>query len=505
MEKEIKNIIDNFKNLKILVVGDAILDTYIYGTTDRICREAPVPVFNAEEEKYSCGGAANTAINLSALGAETYYLTVLGKDSNAHELLNVLQKNKVHCEFILRDKTRKTIAKKRAIALSNIILRLDEGTVTDINEDLEEELLKNILTVSDFVDAILFSDYGFGVITDSLIKSLQSFTSSFEKPVLVDSKNLTRFKILHPDVVKPNYEEAFQLLDLAKISKNKRAQQVMKNAEVLLTKTGAENITVTLDDDGVVLIRKGKKPYCVDCIPRDSKNTIGAGDTFISALTLALASKLKMETCVEIAAAAAAIVVQKDGTTGCTNVELKSYFNPVPKYISGNEELLNIIRELRKKGKKIVFTNGCFDLIHKGHIALLDKAREAGDVLIVGVNNDDSARKVKGTDRPVNTLEDRIAVLAGLQSIDYLISFAEERPLQLIKIVHPDVFVKGSDYTETSIPEMPLLKKLGCEVKIIKSLKHISTTDIIQRINDINEEGVAKNDFRKATKMVPVG
>jgi len=504
MAKGIKNIIDNFKNLKILVVGDAILDTYIYGTTDRICREAPVPVFNAEEEKYSCGGAANTAINLSALGAETYYLTVLGKDSNAQELLNVLQKNHVHCEFILRDKTRKTIAKKRVIALSNIILRLDEGTVTDINKNFEEELLKQISDASHFADAILFSDYGFGVITDSLIKSLQSGVSSFRKPILIDSKNLTRFKNLHPAAVKPNYEEALQLLNLFKTSKIKRAEQVMKHSEILLSKTGAQNVAITLDDNGVVLIRKGKKPYCVDCIPRDSKNTIGAGDTFISALTLAMASKLKMEICVEIASAAAAIVVQKDGTNVCSNVELKSYFNSVPKYLSNNEDLSNTIKELRKKDKKIVFTNGCFDLIHKGHIALLDKAREAGDVLIVGVNNDESAKKVKGPDRPVNTLEDRIAVLAGLQSVDYIISFAEESPLQLIKAVHPDVFVKGSDYTETSIPEMPLLKKLGCEVKIIASQYHISTTDIIHKINDINEEADSKTDFRKSGKMVPV-
>lgn len=503
MQKEIKKIIDNFKNLKILVIGDAILDTYIYGATDRICREAPVPVFNAERENYSCGGAANTAMNLAALGAETYYLTVLGKDSNAIQVLNVLRSHNVHCEFILHDKARKTITKKRVIALSNIILRLDEGTVSDINKDFENRLLKKILQINNFTDATLFSDYGFGVITDSLIQSLRPLVPSFQKPVLVDSKNVRRFKNIHPDAVKPNYEEALALLNLSKISKNKRVGQVMKNSEALLNKTGAHNVAVTLDDDGVVLIRKGKKPYCVNCIPRDSKNTIGAGDTFISALTLAIASKLKMETSVEIAAAAAAIVVQKNGTAGCSNVELKSYFNTIPKYISNKEELANTIKELRRKEKKIVFTNGCFDLIHKGHISLLEKAREAGDVLIVGINNDESARKVKGADRPVNTLEDRITVLAGLQSVDYIIAFAEESPLQLIKTVHPDVFVKGADYTETSIPEMPLLKKLECEIKIIPSQFHISTTEIIHRINDISEEADAKNNLKKRPKMIP--
>ena len=166
MKKEIKNIIDHFKNLKILVIGDAILDTYIYGTTDRICREAPVPVFNSTDETYSCSGAANTAINLAALGAETYYLTVVGKDSNARCLIDILHKHNVHSEYILKDKSRKTIAKKRVIASSNIILRLDEGTTADIDEELENELLQKFFELEDFVDAIIISDYGFGVITD---------------------------------------------------------------------------------------------------------------------------------------------------------------------------------------------------------------------------------------------------------------------------------------------------------------------------------------------------
>ncbi|HXR83255.1 MAG TPA: D-glycero-beta-D-manno-heptose 1-phosphate adenylyltransferase [Hanamia sp.] len=501
MKNEIKNIIDHFKNLKILVIGDAILDTYIYGTTDRICREAPVPVFNSTEENYSCGGAANTAINVSALGAETYYLTVLGKDFNAKCLLDNLHRNNVHTEFILKDKTRKTIAKKRVIASSNIILRLDEGTTADINDEIENELLQKFFEIEDFVDAIIISDYGFGVITDSFIHSLQSI-GSFSKPIIVDSKDVSRFKNLHPFAVKPNYEEVLQLLKIPKVPKNKRIEQILKKSDALLKNSGAENVVVTLDIDGVILFQKAKKAYHVNCVPRDLKNTIGAGDTFISALTLAAGSGLKMEEATEIAAAAAAIVVQKDGTALCTNVQLKSYFNSVPKYISNTEELESIIKELRKKGKKIVFTNGCFDLIHKGHIALLNKAREAGDVLIVGVNNDESARKVKGPDRPVNTLEDRITVLAGLQSIDYIISFGEESPLQLIKSVHPDVFVKGADYTEKSIPELPLLKKLSCQVKIIPCLQDISTTNIIHRINEIVEETEQKNEVKKTGKIM---
>lgn len=491
-----KNIAD-FKKLKILVVGDAILDTYIYGTIDKICREAPVPVFNATHQKFCCGGAANTALNVAALGAETYFLSVLGKDSNAKELYEILHANNIHTEFIVNDKSRKTIAKKRVIASSNIILRLDEGTVSEINESIEKELLKKFFLIADFVDAILISDYGFGVITDTFIRSIEDLKTWFPKPVIVDAKNLSRFKNIHPDAVKPNYQETLQLLNIAKVPINKRAEQVIKNEDLLLTVTGAENIAATLDESGMVLLRKEKKPFLVPCIPKEAKNTIGAGDTFVSALTLGMALNLPIETATEIACAAASIVVQKEDTTLCTNIQLKAYFNDIPKYLSNHEDVVNTIKELKEKGKKIVFTNGCFDLIHKGHIALLNQAREAGDVLIVGVNNDESARKVKGPDRPVNTLEDRIAVLAGLQSIDYLVAFSEVSPIHLLKEVHPNVFVKGADYTETSIPEINLLKKLGCEIKIIPHKQDISTTNIIQRINEIVEEAGRNKDLKK--------
>jgi D-beta-D-heptose 7-phosphate kinase/D-beta-D-heptose 1-phosphate adenosyltransferase len=275
-----------------------------------------------------------------------------------------------------------------------------------------------------------------------------------------------------------------------------RAGQVSLHAKKLFEVTGAHKVAVTLDADGVVFLEKGKEPFRIVAVPQDNKRAIGAGDTFVGAMTLALASKVKGEIAVQIAAAAAAVVVQKDGTVGCTNSELKAYFTSVPKFITDSGQLAEIVSELRKQGKRIVFTNGCFDIIHKGHISLLNKAREAGDVLIVGVNNDNSIRKLKGPERPINNLEDRITVLGGLRSVDYLIAFEEESPVQLIKEVHPDVFVKGGTYTETSIPEAPLLKKLGCQVKIVPYLEEHSTTSIINKIRDINHEvevGLAMN------------
>lgn len=493
MKEKLSNIIDNFRNLKILVIGDAILDTYVDGSPDRVSREAPVMVFNVNEQEHYCGGAANTAINVAALGAETYFLTILGKDSSSRELMDVLKKNKVNTDFIIRDKGRVTIAKKRIMAASHMLMRIDEGTTTAITEACEKELLKKIGEVYDEADAVIISDYGFGVITNAIIEGIKEIISKERKVIVADGRDVSRFRILKPDAVKPNYEETIKLLNIEKTN-NSRDQQISAYSKKLFELTGANKIAVTLDADGVLLLEKGKEPFRISAIPQENKKAIGAGDTFTSALTLSLAGKVTGEAAVQIAAAAAAVVVQKDGTVCCSNNELKAYFNAVPKYISQAEQLAEIVRDLKKQGKKIVFTNGCFDIIHKGHITLLNKAREAGDVLIVGVNNDNSIRKLKGPDRPINNLEDRLTVLAGLQSVDYLISFEEESPVQLIKQVHPHVFVKGGTYTETSIPEAPLLKKLGCKVKIVPYIEEHSTTQIINKIQAPALKGEKRKD-----------
>lgn len=481
MNDTLTDIVESFKKLKVLVIGDAILDTYVEGAPDRVSREAPVMVFNVEEQKHQCGGSANTAINVAALGADTYYLTVLGKDANSRELTDVLKKHGVHTDFIIKDKARTTIAKKRIIAAGHQLMRIDEGTTTAIGEQCEKELLARIAELYASIDAIIVSDYGFGVITTNLINGIKDLTQKEHKLVVVDSRDLSRFKALKPDAVKPNYEETVKLLNIDKAIENRDAQ-VLEHSKKLHEITGANKVAVTLDVDGVLFFEKSKLPHRIQTVPQDNKKAIGAGDTFISAMTLALAAKIQGAVAADIAAAAAAVVVQKEGTVGCTNSELKAYFNAVPKYISRTEHLVEIVKDLRKQGKRIAFTNGCFDIIHKGHIHLLNKAREAGDVLIVGVNSDNSIKNLKGADRPINNLEDRLTVLAGLQSVDYLISFDEESPVQLIKEVHPDVFVKGGNYTETSIPEAALLKKLNVQVKIVPYLEEHRTTHIINKI-----------------------
>jgi D-beta-D-heptose 7-phosphate kinase/D-beta-D-heptose 1-phosphate adenosyltransferase len=488
MKENFIGVIERFKKLKVLVIGDAILDTYIIATPEKFGREAPVPVFNVQEYKYQCGGAANTAVNVAALGAECYFLTVTGKDPGARSLSETLKQHGVHAEYLIKDKARNTIVKKRIIASSNILFRIDEGSTIAINEQCENELIQRLSELYPLIDMVIISDYECGVLTNAVIDAVKMMSEDHRVPVVVDAKTLSRFKILKPYAVKPNYEEAIKISGIEKITGVKRTEQMLQHEMELFAITGADKIAVTLDEDGVLLFEKGKPPYKISCTPTNSKNSIGAGDTFTSAFALALALNTEASEAAEIGAAAAAVIMQKEGTAECTNYELKNHFKSIPKYIATTEELASIITDLKRQHKKIVFTNGCFDLLHTGHIYLLNNARKEGDVLIVGVNSDSSIRKIKGNGRPINTLSDRMTVLAGLQSVDYLIAFDEESPVHLIKTVHPDVFIKGGNYTENSIPEAAVLKKIGSKVKIIPYMEEQSTTHIIDRIRDAKHE-----------------
>jgi len=501
MKDSLINVIENFKKLKVLVIGDAILDTYIITTPEKFCREAPVPVFNVQDYKHQCGGAANTAINVASLGAETYFLTVTGKDACSRKISEILRKSKVHSEYIIKDKTRKTIAKKRITASSNILMRIDAGTVTPIGEQCERELLNKLHELLDHLDVIIISDYNDGVITDAVIDGIKTLTERKKIPVIIDARDLSKYKKMKPTAVKPNYEEMIKLLHVEKLEGNKRVQQILQLQKELFEITGAHAIAATFDADGVLFFEERKTPHKISCESLNNKQAIGAGDTFTSALSLALALKVEGKVAAEIAASAAAIVMHKEGTANCTNNELKYYFNVVPKHILQTEELNDIVKNLRKQGKKIVFTNGCFDILHSGHIYLLNNARKSGDVLIVGVNSDASIRKLKGSERPINSFEDRIIVLAGLQSVDYIISFDEESPVELIKSLHPDVFIKGGNYTEQTIPEAQLLKKLGCNMKIVPYIEEHSTTHIIDKIRDAqhNETTISESEFSTST------
>ncbi|WP_028980884.1 D-glycero-beta-D-manno-heptose 1-phosphate adenylyltransferase [Sporocytophaga myxococcoides] len=484
MNNQYYNLIGNFEGKKILIVGDAILDTYIKGYSERLSREAPVPIINVEEQIHECGGAANTAINCSALGAEVIFITVLGKDNDGKELIDVLKSNKINTDYIIQEKNRSTLSKRRVTASSSILLRIDEGNTDSISSETESVLYDRIKKIYHSVDAVILSDYGYGILTESVIKHLRKLKSEKEKIFVIDSKDLKKFKSIQPKAVKPNYEETVTLLNLSKITNNARIKQVSVKGEKLLEVTGAEVVISTMDADGSFLFEKGKEPFWIKAIPGDNRNAIGAGDTFISAFALSLCCKNDAKAALEIASAAASIVVQKEGTCSCSAEELKGYFSGNPKYFNSLLSLVGKIEKFRVSGKKIVFTNGCFDILHKGHIDLLNQAKSFGDILIVGLNSDISIKRLKGEDRPINSLEDRISVLSGLATIDFIISFEEDSPSKIIQAIKPDFFVKGGDYKTKIIPEASIVNEFGGEVRVVGFIEDKSTTNIINKIKD---------------------
>lgn len=477
---EPSQFIRRFKGLRVLVVGDAILDVYERGTTDRLCREAPAPVVNLEDRVYSCGGAANTAVNTAALGADVSLLAVLGADANGDALLAELDRAGVSRELVLQASDRRTIAKKRICASANILVRVDEGDAGAMQDHLVDRVFEQLVDNAHRFDIIVLSDYECGIFTERLIEKLAKNRPPL--PILVDAKQPARFRRLQPVAVKPNYDESINVLGVERRARGARVEQILAHGEKMLEFTGAQAVACTLDMDGTVLFERGHDPYLVSCVPQHDTHTIGAGDSFVGALALGIASGAPFRTATRLAAAAAAVVLEKDGTGICYADELRAHFRGQEKRASSRNVLAERVAAWRKAHKRIVFTNGCFDILHRGHVDFLQQARALGDVLVVAVNDDDGIRKLKGAGRPVNSLEDRMGVLGALESVDLLVSFAGESPIELLREIRPDVLAKGGTYSIDSLPEAEEVRRMGGDIEIIPFASELSTSELIHRI-----------------------
>ena len=285
--------------------------------------------------------------------------------------------------------------------------------------------------------------------------------------------------------VKPNYGEAIGLLGLEKLDGAcARAEQIAPYGEKILDATGAQLAAITLDSEGALVFERGSLPYRTYAQPNPDSHAAGAGDTFVSALTLALVAGADRQAAAEIASAAATVVVRRDGTTACSAAELREYFSIGDKFVSDLGRLVARLEAERQGCRRVVFTNGCFDILHSGHIAYLNRAKALGDILVLGVNTDESVQRLKGPSRPINSLKDRVQVLSGLSSVDYITSFGEDTPVELIRALRPDVFVKGGDYTRETLPEAALVEEMGGAVQILPYMEDHSTTGMIARIRE---------------------
>ena len=463
--KQFENIIENFRNCNILIVGDIMLDEYIFGETSRINSEAPVPIVNVEKTEYRLGGAANVANNIISLGGKCILIGQVGNDENKKllkkELINKNIKN-----LLIENQSYKTIKKTRIISQNQQLIRIDHETPQKITNQDVDNILQFIKDKK--FDLILVSDYNKGFITPYLMQELK----------LVNKKIIADFK--------PQNINLFNNIFAIKINQ-REAEAITNKIEVYeiidkLYEITNSNIILTYGKKGSYLFEKeAKQKYYLPSRAKEVYDVSGAGDTYIATLSLAIVSNTNLYESAVLANEASAIVISKMGTSTLSPLELKKSLNMQNNKIKSLEEIKKVISELKKENKKIVFTNGCFDILHVGHTKLLNEAKSFGDILILGLNTDDSIKKIKGPNRPINNQEDRAEVLSNIESVDYITFFDEEKPINLIKELIPNIIVKGSDYKEEEVVGADIVKKHGGEVKLVKLLEGKSTTDIINK------------------------
>lgn len=477
--------IQRFSSARVLVVGDCILDIFLRGTCRRISPEAPVPVVDVKEEVVVAGGAGNTALNMAYLGAHVDLLSVWGQDAAGTRLTETLLSSGVGTALVHRTAERFTMQKTRVLAGSHLVTRFDTGTDSPLSESAARHLIHILQSTVHQYDVVVIADYGKGVMTDAVCKALAEICSAAPVCVAVDARDLTRYHTLSPRIVKPNYEETIRLLNLPPCTGLSRIEQLQDQGQSLYKHTGAALVAATLDADGALIFQEGSLMCRALALPCTNPQVAGAGDVFISVFTLATWAGATVEVSATLASTAASMGVRQEATAVCTQTELQAYFMDKQKAIESPESLAQCIQRYRREGKRIVMTNGCFDILHSGHVSYLNRARSLGDVLIVGVNHDESVRRLKGSTRPINRLSDRIQVLCALEAVSHVIPFGiagDDTPISLIRVVQPDIFVKGGDYTRAQLPEAETVEAYGGEIILLSLVPDHSTTAIVQQI-----------------------
>ncbi|AND16090.1 D-glycero-beta-D-manno-heptose 1-phosphate adenylyltransferase [Rathayibacter tritici] len=461
----------------VAVIGDLILDSWWLGEAERVTREAPAPVLRLEDIVDVAGGAANTAANLRALGAVVRTVGVAGRDAEGDRLVRALERAGLDTSAVVRTGAATTI-KTRVVGGDSVMLRVDSGPHRPSDDELTL-LADAAARAGAGADAVLVCDYGSGILRAALERLL-----AIERPdlLVIDAHELADWAFARPDLVTPNAKEAERLLGAALGRGSERAAAVRDAAEELRARSGARHVVVTLDRDGSTALDEDGTISRTFAQPAEEKQASGAGDTFAAAATLALAAGRSLATAVDLAQAAADVVVQRPGTSVCTGEDLLASLAAPGAIVLGEEALVEVLAEQSRRGRRVVFTNGCFDVLHRGHTAYLRQARELGDVLVVAVNDDDSVRRLKGEGRPINPEGDRAGVIAELGCVDFVTLFGGDTPIPLLERVQPDVYVKGGDYNPDMLAEAAVVRSYGGTVTTVGYVSEHSTTEMVQRI-----------------------
>ena len=470
-----KITLPDFNRAGVLVVGDVMLDRYWYGPTSRISPEAPVPVVKVDNVEERPGGAANVAMNIASLGAESRLVGLTGIDDAARALDATLSGVNVQCDFIAVA-THPTITKLRILSRNQQLIRLDfEEGFEGVDPQPMHDRIRQALPEA---GALVLSDYGKGALAS--IETIIKIARQANVPVLVDPKGTDFERYRGATILTPNLSE-FE----AVVGKCKDEAEIVSRGLELMAQFDLSALLVTRSENGMTLLQPGKKPFHLPTQAQEGYDVTGAGDTVIGVLAAALAAGNTLEESCFLANAAAGVVVGKLGTSTVSPVELENAIRARPESgfgVMDEAQLKEAVALARRRGEKVVMTNGCFDILHAGHVSYLANARKLGDRLIVAVNSDASTRRLKGESRPINPLVNRMIVLGALEAVDWVVPFEEDTPQRVIADVLPDLLVKGGDYKPEDIAGSKEVWANGGEVRVLNFEDGISTSNIIKAI-----------------------
>jgi D-beta-D-heptose 7-phosphate kinase/D-beta-D-heptose 1-phosphate adenosyltransferase len=480
--------ISKIEPFRAIVIGDLMLDELLYGDADRLSNDAPVPVLHVKRSEHSPGGAANVCLNLVAMGASVSVLGVTGKDEDAAKLRTALASENVGIEGLIEDESRPTTVKRSLIGLAQHrhpqkMFRVDFESCEPMPVSIAEQMLAVFDRQLADADVVCIEDYNKGVCTEEICQEIISRARAAGKPVLVDPASVTDYtKYRGATCITPNRTEAEKATGLVAGSE----EQNNTIARKLLTECDLETIVVTLDRHGALLLERGSEPTIVPTVARQVYDVTGAGDMVLAGLAAGIGCGLDWPNTVAFANTAAGLEVEVFGVEPIPLARIRHEVLKQSGRLQGklrtSEQARLEADVVRKTGGKVVFTNGCFDIIHAGHISMLERSAEHGAMLIVGLNDDDSIRRLKGEDRPVNQLEDRARVLGALACVDAVVPFGEDTPIRLIEEIKPDVLIKGADYTREQVVGHEIVESYGGRIELIDLVEGKSTTGTIEKM-----------------------
>ncbi|WP_439814316.1 D-glycero-beta-D-manno-heptose-7-phosphate kinase [Zavarzinia sp. CC-PAN008] len=473
-DHSLHDLIARFPQATVLVVGDVMLDRFVYGRAERLSPEAPIPVLTVERETEMCGGAGNVARNVASLGGQAIVVGVIGRDRDGAALNALLVAEAGIDPHLVTDPGRPTTCKTRFVA-GQQLLRADRETAQPVDAQADA-VIAAVVEALPKCDLVLLSDYAKGVLTDPVLGAVIAAASAAGKPIIADPKSRDFARYRGVDVLTPNRGELALGTGLAA----ETGAQVDAAAQAVRAQTGIGAVLVTMGEQGMRLATDGP-PLALAAAAREVFDVSGAGDTVIAVLALSLACGGDLPTAARLANAAAGLVVAKRGTAVVSPEELGEVLHADSGGLLSPARLRQRIQAWRSQGLRVGFTNGCFDLLHSGHVSLLAQARAACDRLVVGLNSDASVRRLKGPSRPIQDQAARAAVLSALSSVDAVTFFDEDTPLKLIEAIRPNVLIKGADYREDQVVGAPFVRAHGGEVVLVPLVEGHSTTRLVER------------------------